>query len=83
MRVPPPQKNIVSGFLFGVVFRVFLLFGGFFWFFLGCFATVQLLNSYCPALIVGGGGFRVFFGFFRCLAGVSRVVGVQSYSFLH
>ncbi len=28
-----------------------------------CFGTVLVLNSYCFARVVGGGGFRVFFGF--------------------
>ncbi len=44
-------------------------FVGLFW----CgFATVQLLNSYCLARGVGGGGFRVFFGFLSLRGGLER-----------
>ncbi len=48
-----------------------------------CFATVQLLNSYCFARGVGGGGFRVFFGSVSLRGGLEGFGWFSPYSFLN
>ena len=51
--------------------------------FLVYFGTVQLLNSYCFARGVGGGGFRVFLGLLPVFGGGFHGLLVLSILFLH
>ena len=61
---------LLRGCLFGVVLWVFYCLAGFSVFFWCSFATILLLYSYCFARVVGGVGFRVFFGFLSVFGGV-------------